>query len=182
MNISFIIAQCLGLLTTLLAVVSVQFKNVRLILISQIIMNLLVAVNYALLGGLSGAWICILATLQTTITFFIDKYCSKNPERIHNILLPFFTAGYIIGTVIVYKDWNDIVSCVCAILFVLAILQTDSSKYRKIIILNALLWVIYDITTMAYTSILTHGLEAVSILIAMIRLDGLFKLKTKEEK
>ena len=181
MNTNFYIAQALGLLTTVLAIFSVQLKNVRLILLSQIALNLLVSANFALLGGLSGAWICILAAVQTTITYFIDKYCTKNPERIRNIMLPFFTAGYIIGTIIVYKDWNDIISCVCAILYVLAILQTNSAKYRKFIILNALLWIIYDFTTMAYTSILTHGLEAISILIAMIRLDGLFGIQSKRE-
>ncbi|MBR2948253.1 MAG: YgjV family protein [Lachnospiraceae bacterium] len=173
MNISFFLAQAIGLLTTVIAIISVQFKNVKLILISQIILNLLVAANFALLGGLSGAWICILAAVQTAITFFIEQYCGDKATRIRNILLPFFAAGYVIGTVIVYKDWNDIVSCVCAILYVIAILQTESSKYRKVIILNALLWVIYDFTTMAYTSILTHGLEAVSIFIAMIRLKEL---------
>jgi len=171
MNLSFILAQCIGLLTTVIVVISVQFKNVRWILISQIILNLLVSLNYALLGGLSGAWICILATVQTTLMFFIDKYCTENPDRIRNLLLPFFVAGYIIGTVIVYQSWHDIVSCVCAILFVLAIVQKDSSRYRKFIILNAILWIIYDIATMAYTSILTHGLEVVSIVIAMLRMD-----------
>lgn len=180
MNISFFLAQAIGLITTVIAIISVQFKNVKLILISQIILNLLVATNFALLGGLSGAWICILAAFQTTLTYFIEKYCTKNATRIRNILLPFFVAGYVIGTIVVYKDWNDIVSCVCAILYVLAILQTESSKYRRFILLNALLWVIYDFTTMAYTSILTHGLEAVSIFIAMIRLKELPGFSKKE--
>ena len=171
MDLNFIIAQFLGILTTIIAIVSMQFKNIRLILISQIALNVIVASEYVLLGGLSGAWICILAAVQTTIMFFLEKRESENMTKIRNVLLLLFAAGYVAGTAIVYKDWNDIVSCICAILFVLAIIQTDSAKYRRFILINATLWTIYDVTTMAYANILTHALQIISILIAMYRLD-----------
>ena len=181
MDWTFLAAQCLGILNTIIAVLSMQFKNIRLILISQITLNLITAVGYLLLGGLSGAWICILATLQTTIMFFLEKYDSPKMQKLRSILLVLFAFGYVVGTIIVYKGWNDIVSCICAILFVLAIIQTQSSKYRKYILLNASLWTIYDITTMAYANILTHGLQIISILIAMVRHDQLFSSKEKKQ-
>lgn len=168
---NFIIAQWLGIITTIVALLSVQFKSVESILIGQIVSNVLVALSYWLLGGMSGAWICILAAVQTVIIYFLDKLDIKNKNRKKRVLLLLFVMGYVVGTMAVYKDWRDVVSGVCAILFVLAIIQTESAKLRIIMMLNAMLWVIYDYKTEAYTNILTHGLELLSILIAMIRLD-----------
>lgn len=59
----FYIAQAIGIITTICSVVVVQFKSIKKILLGQIISNLLVALNYMLLGGLSGAGVCILATV-----------------------------------------------------------------------------------------------------------------------
>lgn len=168
---NFVIAQIVGILTTVVALISVQFKRVELILIGQIVSNLLVALSFGLLGGLAGAWICIVAAIQTIIIYFLDKSNIKNKKSVKNLLLMIFVAVYITGTVIVYQGWGDIVACVCAMLFVLAIIQTGSGKLRRIMMLNALLWVIYDYQTKAYTNMLTHGLELLSILAAMLRLD-----------
>lgn len=168
---NFMIAQCLGIITTVVALLSVQFKKVESILIGQIISNVLVALSFGLLGGLSGAWICILAAIQTLIIYFLDRSETPKKEQKKAVLLVLFVIGYIVGTVIVYKGWGDIIAGICAILFVLAIAQTESGKLRVIMMLNALLWIIYDYKTRAYTNILTHGLELLSILAAMIRLD-----------
>lgn len=168
---NFVIAQWLGVITMVVALLSVQFKNVEYILIGQIISNVLVALSYGLLGGLSGAWICILAAIQTVIIYFFDKLEMTNREKKKSRLLIVFALGYVIGTIVVYKDWRDVVAGVCAILFVLAIVQTESGKLRMIMMANSLLWIVYDYKTEAYTNILTHGLELLSILTAMIRLD-----------
>ena len=86
---NFIIAQWVGIITTVVALLSVQFKRVELILIGQIISNLLVALSYWLLGGMSGAWICILAAVQTVIIFFLDKANIQNKSRKKLFLLIF---------------------------------------------------------------------------------------------
>lgn len=96
------------------------------------------------------------------------------------MLLVLFVMAYVIGTMIVYVDWRDIVAGVCAVLFVLAIVQSESGKLRIIMMVNALLWIIYDYKTKAYTNILTHGLELLSILIAMVRLDRKSKKQVQE--
>ena len=177
---NFIIAQWLGIITTVVALLSVQFKRMELILIGQIVSNVLVALSYWLLGGLSGAWICILAAVQTLIIFFLDRSNLKNKNRKKEMLLVLFVMAYVIGTMIVYVDWRDIVAGVCAVLFVLAIVQSESGKLRIIMMVNALLWIIYDYKTKAYTNILTHGLELLSILIAMVRLDRKSKKQVQE--
>lgn len=165
----FIIAQVVGVLTTVVAVATFQFKDVRHILLGNVISNLMVALQYALLGGFSGAWICMVAAVQTIVMYFLDK--RENAQKLRKYLLVLFCVMYIVGTCIVYKNWEDILSCVCAMIYVLAILQTDSKNFRRCIFVNSSLWIVYDVCTMAYTGILTHGLELVSIITAMLRLD-----------
>ena len=51
----FILAQVISVLTTATAVLSMQFKGIKPILICQILSNFLCATTYILLGGYSGS-------------------------------------------------------------------------------------------------------------------------------
>ena len=51
----FYIAQGISVVTCVLAVITMQFKSMRGILIGQTIVNLTSVLTYVLLGGLSGA-------------------------------------------------------------------------------------------------------------------------------
>ncbi len=169
MSGSFYIAQAIGALTTLVVIVSAQLKDMKYILFCQICANLMVAASSALLGGLSGAWICVVAALQTIFFYLMDKRGIS--EKTRNRLLLLFAAMYVCGTVLVYQGWGDLVSCACAFLYLLAIVQKKSSKYRIFICLNAVLWVVYDLTILAFGNLLTHGIEVLSVIVGILRLD-----------
>lgn len=175
MDSLFIIAQAVGLLGTIATVATFQFKDKRHILLGNVVNNLLVALQFALLGGLSGAWVCIVGAVQTVVMYFVDR--KPDAKKLWLCLLILFCAMYIVGTCIVYQGWGDILTCVCALFYVLAILQKDSKGFRRYILVNASVWIVYDIYTLAFSGMLTHGLALVSILVAMVRLD--FKKKPK---
>ena len=101
----------------------------------------------------------------------------SDAKKLRLCLLILFCAMYIVGTCIVYQGWGDILTCVCALFYVLAILQKDSKGFRRYILVNASVWIVYDIYTLAFSGMLTHGLALVSILVAMVRLD--FRKKPK---
>ena len=82
-----------------------------------------------------------------------------------------FSVAYVVGSVVTYSQWPDVISCVCALLFVLTIAQEDASKMRNVMLVSMTLWVIFDISVCAYTNIITHGSTIVSILAAKVRLD-----------
>lgn len=88
-----------------------------------------------------------------------------------NIFSGIFAAIYVMGTIVVYQGWVDILSCMCAFLYVLAILQTEASKYRWFMLANSVLWILYAITTGAYVNIITHGIVLLSVIISKLRLD-----------
>lgn len=169
MDLTFYIAQIVGALTTITVVVATQLKNMKHILICQICANLMVAVSSAMLGGLSGAWICAVAAVQTVVLYILDQ--KGVSQKAKNGLLWLFAAMYVGGTVLVYRSWGDLVSCAGALLYLLAIVQTQSSKYRRYVCLNTLLWLIYDLTIFAFGSMITHGIEFLSAVIGIVRLD-----------
>ena len=172
---SFIIGQIISVAGLIVSVAIAQFKDVKHILIGDIVANLLVALSYVFLGGLSGAWVCIIAAVQCLIMYYANKLNWSRKAR--NYLIVIFAIVYVIGTIAVYQGWADIVSCVCALLYIMAITQKDAGRYRGYMVANSLLWITYDITTLAFVNMITHGSLLVSLIIAKIRLD-----RTKKEK
>ena len=166
---SFIIGQIFSVLSLAISIVSVQFKKVTHVLLGGMSSNMATALSYAFLGGLSGAWICIVGAVQTLIIYLANRYDLEKKKR--TILTVLFAVAYIVGTVIVYQGWDDIIACTCAMLYIMAIVQTDTANYRKFLAANSCLWIVYDVAVMAYVNIITHGMMLCSLVIAMIRLD-----------
>ncbi|MDY6314447.1 MAG: YgjV family protein [Clostridia bacterium] len=167
MDWNFYIAQTIGILTTVGAVVTVQFKNIRTILVGEIILNLLVALNFVLLDGTSGAGVCILATVQTIWIYFY----SRNGKRFPLPINIGFMIGYIAVSVFSFSGFPSVLSCIAALFYALSVTQPNAKKYRIYMLMNSLIWVVYDIDLHAWTSIFTHGFLAASVVVAMARLD-----------
>ena len=166
-----IIAQILGIIIAVITLASVQFKSEKVILLGQVASNLLLAANCFLLGGFSGAWIGLLASVQSLIIYFLDKgdkYKVKNRKITISVIFALF---YIAGTVLTYQSWPDIVVCVCSMLFTLTVIQENSNKMRSVMMLNMALWIVYDIAIGAYTTVITHVLILISLITAKLRLD-----------
>ena len=166
---NFLIGQIISILCLIISCWITQFKNVRYILLGEIVANLLMALSFVFFGGLSGAWICIVSTVQTVVLYWVDKKEIEDLKRM--CLLYVFMVAYVMGTFIVYQGWNDIISCICALLYSMAITQKKAKNYRTFMILNSSVWVIYDFNVAAYINIITHGMVLVSGLIAKLRLD-----------
>ena len=58
-----------------------------------------------------------------------------------------------------------------SILYTLSIVQKEEKNIRKIVLLNSVLWTIYEFTTMAYTAGMSDAFMAVSTIIGMYRFD-----------
>ncbi len=164
---AFLIAQAIGPVTTVMSIVSAQFKKLTPILLSELMMNALVALSYILLGGLSGSYICIAASVQTLVCYFFARREVKVPRA----LTAAFVAMYIVITIITWQGPLDILPGVCAVMFALSVVQDNPAGYRIYMGVNSLLWIIYDIVILAYSMVITHGLLLISIIIAILRHD-----------
>ena len=163
----FIASQIFGFLVLVFAIVMVHFKKIGQILFFEFLVNVLTALSYILVGGISGGWICFTATFQTAVSWLYERMGKKLPVWI--------TAGFIIIYIAIsassYSDYNDILSALCAVIFALTIVQEKPSKYRIMKALNMGLWIVYDYNTMAFSLIITHGIIMTSTIIAIVKED-----------
>ena len=89
---NFIIAQIVGILVGIISLGCVQFKDERILLWGQFLGNALLALNLGLLGSLSGAWICILASIQTLIIYYVNKKFGESAYKNKVIVSAIFAA------------------------------------------------------------------------------------------
>ena len=161
----FYIAQAISVLNVLLAIMMMQFKSMKKILVFQIITNLLTASTYFLLGGFSGAGICIIAIAQS-VTMFIYNIKKVPP---HKTVIFAFVLLYIGCSAFYFSSFIDIFSGLAAVCFAFSVVQTKASLSRLWYLFNPLCWLIYDIFTMAYGNLVLHFAVFVSTLFAIIR-------------
>lgn len=167
----FFIAQLFGIFSTIAAILCVQARTAGGVLLGQILANGFSGISYGLLGSLSGAWVCILAAVHSVLISLIGKKGESCRKRWIPMISILFALAYVIGSAVTYSRWPDLISCICALLFVVTIAQEDASKMRNVMLLSMSLWVLFDISVCAYTNIITHGATIVSILTAKARLD-----------
>ena len=168
---TFFIAQLMGIFSTFAAILCVQARSAAGILAGQILANVFSGLSYGLLGSLGGAWICIVAALHSVIISFVNKLQPDKRKKAVAVISVVFTLIYLAGSVVSYSRWTDIISGICALLFVVTIAQQEAGKMRNVMLVSMSLWVIFDIAVGAYTNVITHGSTIVSILGAKLRLD-----------
>lgn len=173
----FYIAQIISILTAIVAIISMQMKSMKGILITQISANLLASSTYFLLGGFSGAGISIIAIIQLIVMFLYDKK-QKKP---HIWVIILFILAYIGYSILNFKEFIDIFPMLAAVIFSISIAQKNPSAYRWLSLIHPLCWLVYDTYMLAYINIIMRIGIFISAVIAKIRLDGLFGFKKKED-
>lgn len=162
-----IIAQVIGILLSVCVIGIVQLKSIKAILIAEVAVNLLTVANYALLGGMSGALPSVVAIFHVLLSYyFVGK-----ERRFPLWLTAIFMAIYAAINVMTFRSPIDILPLVCTLLFAITVVQSKASGYRIIKTLTMVLWLVYDISVGAWTTVIAHGFLIVSGIIGIIRLD-----------
>lgn len=167
----FYIAQLAGILSCAAAALSVQARKPGAILLGQFLSNVLCALCYGLLGSLSAAVVCLLASVHSVLIYIANKRDDTQRKRAVTAISILFSVAYVVATALTYTRWPDAISGLCALLYTLSVAQKEASKMRVVILANLALWLVIDVAVGAYASILTHGLTILSTILAMLRLD-----------
>lgn len=175
---TFYLAQIISIVTTVVVVLTMQFKKMHLILLGQLLGNLLTAVPYFLLNGFSGAAICTLACVQTVVMFILER----RQVRVPLWLLLGFVALYLGCAILFYQTPWDIVPAAASLSYALSVAQKKPSVSRAIYVFNPILWMVYDLSCQGYVSFLMHLLILISTVVAMIRIDRIFQKKRTESQ
>lgn len=173
----YILSQFFGFLVFLFVFASAQTKNMKDALLCQIGCNGFGMLSYVLLGGFSGCGIYLIATVQSAIFFFIRRSGKEEPKWLNPVII----VAYMACSVATLKGWLDLVPMLAAVLCAIGLAQKKPKNYRIVLLLNGIIWLIYDVFVGAYTMLASHIITVGSALLGIIRLDILKKTATPAE-
>ncbi len=161
-HIDYIIA----VFTTIFTVAGMQFRNMRVILVSQLIANSLLATQ-CIIGGTSSAGAIVFLSIAQTVVSFVYNSCGK---RFPVPLTISFMAGFTAITIIFFSTPFDILTLIAAWFFAICIVQEHSYICRFCAFSNTCLWLIYDAFVMP-SGLINHTVVGILIFATIIRLD-----------
>ena len=162
-----ILAYAVGILTTAVAVLSMQFKSMRLVLLLQIIANGLLGVQYAIRGADTGVWSLALGVVQIILSYIFNIKNARFPKW----LVILFIGGYLVITVFTFKSIFDVLPFIALCIFSVSIIQEKSRICRILSVLNSITFLVYDVSTRSYSAVITHGTILLFLIIGILRLD-----------
>lgn len=162
---TYYIAQFLGIVVTAGAILTLQLKNKKHMLVVSAVVNVLAALNILLLDTFSsGVIINIIAVLQILVSLLHEHKATDVtlPEKIIFLVL------YVIGGALGFKAWIDILSIVAAVLYMLAMSQKKEQHIRLFLLGNMATWTVYHLV-LGSTAVLAQIAGIISSLIALYR-------------
>ena len=157
----FVVAQILGVLGTACNVISMQLKKKEQILLCFVFAGIFFSANYLLLAGYTGAIVCTVATLQTFVSYLLQRRGKEIPKW---LIALFFVLSFL-GGIITYQHIVDILPILGGITYTWAIIQKEEKYIRWISFSNYILWLVYDIFVKAYSTAISDSICIVSTLI-----------------
>lgn len=162
---TYYIGQALGLVVTAGAILTMQIKNKKPMLIVSAIVNVLSALNILLLDKFSsGVIICLVAVFQIIFSLWHEKKGTDIPLAEKIIFLVLYIAGGIFG----FEKPIDVLSIIAAVLYMLAMIQKKEQNIRLFLLGNMATWTVYH-TILGSTAVFAQLAGIVSSLIALYR-------------
>lgn len=171
-----IIAQIIGIVAMLVSFLSFQQKERKTVIIFQIASTTLFAINFFMLGAIVGALLNVVAAIRSVV--FMDKAKSKGD---HPAWLCAFFFVYILSYVATFTVFDKEPTAINLVIEVLPVIgmvlttigfrQNDAKAIRKYCLLNAPLWLVYNIYNMSIGAIIGESVNIISIVIGTLRHD-----------
>lgn len=162
-----IIAQCIGLLGFLSAIISFQNNDRQKILILQILANILFSIHFFMLGSITGSALNLVSIFRGVIFYKRDYRKWAN----HILFMYLFIALFSIVGLATYKNLFSLLPILGTTIGTVGLWVKSPRKIRFIMITASPCWLIYNIYIHSIAGILTESFSLVSIAIAIIRFE-----------
>lgn len=162
---NYIISQIICLIAFLISLTVYHKKNKKKILKTSIFTNVLKLVHYLLLNAYSGCITKILGIIRDVIIIKKEKikFLSSN---VYLFLLVFI---YVMVSIFTYKGIVSIFPLIAAIIYLIPTWKGEAITVKKAAFISSIFWLIYDISILSITGIISHLFSITSILIALIK-------------
>lgn len=173
MEIASLIVGYIGLLAD---IIGFQCKKHANLLIAQMAANFFVALSFVLLGisKMAGGLICFIAMVQALVNYLYQKR-ERKPPMWTLLLFGTLYAGATALTIYLAGEFDALQTFpfFCALIYMLAIFTVNPTVCRGLFLVNATLWILYDLmgAAFAWANFSTHALEAISIIVGIVRYD-----------
>lgn len=157
-----VVGNIIALIASLLMVYSGIIKDKKKILYVQSIQIALFVVSNIVLGGISGAII-------NAVSFVRNILCYKNKLGLSAKIIITVVS---IGLVIYFNNlgWIGYLPLISTLLYVWFMTIKDVVKFKILMIVTLILWIIYDFSIGSYTSSIFDAFTIVTNVIAIIRI------------
>lgn len=156
-----------GIISVITVAGSMLFKNIRTVLIINFLCNIAGAMPYMVKGEFSACGLYFVAAAQCAV-FLGYRFLKKEPPKYFTGV---FAAMFILVSVLAFKKPLDILAMLAAVTCALALSQKTSTGYRVIMVINGVLWLVFDILSKTYDMLPAHIITAAVALIGIARLD-----------
>lgn len=181
---AYYIGQALGLVATLCCFVGPFWKKKWQMLVNTAVANLLVALNFLLIGKIGSALaLNLVAIVQTAIMLVHTQKKTQvsNMERV--VFLILYVAFGFVGIItapgfraeINYENILELLPILGSVLLMIGVFVRDEQTTRKFSLANALIYTVYD-GIIGTTAIFAQLISVASVLVA------LYKYRDRHEK
>jgi len=176
MELTYIIAQAVGLLAMAFNIFSYQQKTRERAIAFQLCGGGFFALNFLLLGATTGAILNVLAVIRAVVFLNREKLRANHPAWLIGFLAAYF-ASYLMTFTMLGKEAtaaNLIIESLPVIGMTATTLSfrlTDARAIRRYGLISSPSWLIYNICCFSLGAIICEVLSLCSIVIGMVRLD-----------
>ena len=153
--------QLIGILGFCVVVLSFYKKETTTILMYQITSNFVYAVHYFLLGGLSGAFCCVIGMIRNVTLIKCDN---------KKIILPIFITIYFLITILFYEGIYSLLPMMANLSYLIGMTYKNKKTLLKGALVSSSCWIMYAIFVSSYVSIVTELILLISNSIELIRI------------
>lgn len=172
----YLVAQIVGIIAVATFFISYQLKKRKNIILVNAISSTLYVLQYIMLGALEGAAIDILSAVSTIAAS--NRHKGFISKHLKGVIISLNTLIILAGLAL-YKNIFSLFPIIGAILQSGAFWITDEKKIRFVSFVGAPFWLVYNLVSHAYGSVIGSVLAIISIGLAIFRYDIYPKRKGK---
>lgn len=174
---AFVFAQICDVVVIILAVLGARSQKKTTTLFYGIIGNLILTLEYTLLGALTGTAIVFLNGTRCFVFFMFAKY-NKKPSIF--VLLIFEVLNVVLGIIAWQSLWSLLV-IVGTVLYTYGLWQNNIVVLKVLTAINTGLWAIYNFVVLAYVGVVRSVAECISAVSAVISIKKREKLQKMQK-